>query len=80
MYNFGFSSLETIFCSFHCICTMHHQLTVVSFLILDKIQPHIGEHHDDDISLEAFMATGINKIFLGRQPCQDVKALKHCKD
>jgi hypothetical protein len=59
---------------------MHHQLTVVNFLIPDKIQSHIGEHHHDDISLEAFMATGIIKIFSGRQPCQDVKALKHCKD
>jgi len=59
---------------------MHHPLIVVNFLIPVKIQSHIGEHHDDDMSLEAFMATGINKIFSGSQPCQDVKALQHCKD
>jgi hypothetical protein len=57
----------------------HAPQTVVNVLIPDKIQSHIGEHHDD-ISLEAFMEIGINKIFSGRQPCQDVKALKHCKD
>jgi len=58
---------------------MHHPLTVVNFLIPVNIQSHIGEHDDDDdISLEAFMATGINKIFSGRQLCQDVKALQHC--
>jgi hypothetical protein len=45
-----------------------------------KIQSHIGEHHDDDISLKAFMVTGLNKIFSGRQPRQEVKALQNFKD
>jgi hypothetical protein len=53
---------------------MCHPMTVINSLIPDKIQSHNGDHHDDDKNLEAFMVTGINKIFSGRQLCQFVKS------